>query len=128
MTKEEHIAYWLETAESDFDVAETLLSSGKNLWCLFISHLVIEKVLKAHYVNIFDETPPKIHNLLRLASKCNINLKDDELSLLDDLNLYQISTRYPEYKSSLKTRCTEEYTRDMFHKVKAMYQWLISQM
>lgn len=127
MTKEEHIAYWLETAESDLDVADTLLKSGKYLWCLFICHLVIEKTLKAHYVNIFNETPPKIHNLLKLASKCDINLKNDELSLLDDLNLYQISTRYPEYKASLEKSCTVEYTQHMFNNVKAMKQWLISQ-
>jgi len=50
MTKEEHIAYWLKTAEHDFEVANHLFETGRYDWCLFISHLVIEKALKAFWV------------------------------------------------------------------------------
>ena len=42
MTKEEHIAYWLKTAEHDWDTANHLFETGRHDWCLFISHLVIE--------------------------------------------------------------------------------------
>ena len=67
MEKTEHINYWIDSAMFDLDVAETLLIARKNLWCLFISHLIIEKALKAYYVKNNDETPPKIHNLVNLA-------------------------------------------------------------
>lgn len=50
MTKDEHIAYWLKTAEHDWDTANHLFVTGKYDWCLFISHFVIEKVLKALWV------------------------------------------------------------------------------
>ncbi|HED08412.1 MAG TPA: HEPN domain-containing protein [Ignavibacteria bacterium] len=68
MTQEEHIKYWLDSAEHDLDTANTLFSSGKYDWCLFISHLVLEKLLKAFYVkNNHNKIPPKTHNLVRLA-------------------------------------------------------------
>jgi len=49
MTKEEHIAYWLKTAEHDLEAAESRFESKRYDWCLFIAHLVIEKVLNLHY-------------------------------------------------------------------------------
>ncbi|MBU1262965.1 HEPN domain-containing protein [bacterium] len=33
------------------DVAETLFQNKKYDWCLFIGHLVLEKILKAFYVS-----------------------------------------------------------------------------
>ncbi len=128
MTKEEQIDYWIHSADDDFEVAETLLLARKNLWCLFICHLVIEKTLKAHYVNVFDESPPKIHNLLNLASKVKFDLNEVQNSLLDDLNIFQISARYPDYKERLNKTCTNEFTNDFFQKVKEIFEWMKSQL
>ncbi len=47
MTKQEHIAYWLKSAEHDLEAANSIFASGRYDWCLFVAHLVIEKVLKA---------------------------------------------------------------------------------
>lgn len=63
MTKEEHIKYWLDSAENDLLSAETLLDNDKYDWALFIAHLILEKTLKAHFVKDFDSVPPKTHNL-----------------------------------------------------------------
>lgn len=128
MTKAEHIEYWLKTASSDMEVAETLLSARKYLWCLFLSHLIIEKALKAHFVNIYDETPPKIHNLLNLAEKIKIDFSKDHLVLLDRLNLFQISARYPDYKDKISSICTDEFTSEIFLKTKELFVWLKSQL
>ena len=38
------IEYWVDSAVHDLDVAETLFKSGKYDWCLFIAHLVLEKM------------------------------------------------------------------------------------
>ena len=46
------IEYWVDSAVHDLDVAETLFKSGKYDWCLFIAHLVLEKMLKALYVKM----------------------------------------------------------------------------
>ncbi len=69
MTKEEHISYWLESAKHDLDTAESLFKSEKYDWCLFIGHLVLEKVLKAIFVDKNNnKIPPKTHKLIKLAS------------------------------------------------------------
>ena len=69
MKMEEHIDYWLDSADHDLDTAEDLFAAGKFDWCLFLGHLVLEKTLKAFYVRDnenrlpprtqFGETGPK---------------------------------------------------------------------
>jgi HEPN domain-containing protein len=98
MTKEEHIEYWVVTAAHDWDVAISLFESARYDWCLYIGHLVIEKLLKAHYVKTTDEVPPKIHNLTILANKTDLKLSDTQLDFLDDFNRYNMETRYPNEK------------------------------
>ncbi|MDZ7363067.1 MAG: HEPN domain-containing protein [candidate division KSB1 bacterium] len=78
MTKEEHIAYWLKTAEHDLEAAESLFESKRYDWCLFIAHLVIEKVLKAFWVRDSAEDVPWIHNLSKLAKETKLNLSEEQ--------------------------------------------------
>ena len=57
---DEHIKYWIDSADNDLAAAEDLLNSGRFDWCLFIGHLVLEKALKAIYIKINAElSPPK---------------------------------------------------------------------
>ena len=128
MTKQEHIDYWINTAISDLDVADTLFIAKKNLWCLFIGHLVIEKVLKAYFVFILDETPPKIHNLLTLSEKTGLELNNEQLAFLDNLNLFQISARYPDYKQKMYNLATDEFTKDFYQYLKDFFEWVRFQM
>ena len=37
-----HIDYWLNSANHNLDVAETLFQNEKYDWCRFIAHLVLE--------------------------------------------------------------------------------------
>ena len=68
MTKAEHIKYWLDSAEHDLETSDALFEAGKYDWALFLGHLVLEKTLKAIYVqNNENRIPPKLHNLVRLA-------------------------------------------------------------
>ncbi len=127
MKKEEHIAYWLESAEHDLDTAESMFSSAKFDWCLFIGHLVLEKTLKAIFVDKNDNSmPPKTHNLVRLADLSKIELDSEQKLLLDQITDFNIQTRYPDYKLNFYKRCTREYTGDYFYKIKELYTWLKS--
>jgi HEPN domain-containing protein len=78
MKTEEHIQFWVDSAENDLDTAEKLFAAEKFDWCLFLGHLVLEKVLKAHYVKDNEnQMPPRIHNLVKLAEKTQIVLSDE---------------------------------------------------
>ena len=83
---EEHIKYWLDSANNDLDAANSLFSSEKYDWCLFVGHLVLEKTLKAFYVlNNENAIPPKTHNLLKLADSANIELSKEQIIFLDEV-------------------------------------------
>jgi len=127
MKKEEHITYWLKSAEHDLEVADTLFQSKKYDWCLFIAHLVLEKVLKAYFVKRYNKLPPKIHNLIRLAEMANLELTEGQKVFLDEVNDFNLAIRYPDYKFEFYKKCTEDFTKQYFKGIKEFYKWLLSQ-
>jgi HEPN domain-containing protein len=127
MTKEEHITYWIDSAEHDLETSNTLFESGKYDWSLFIGHLVLEKLLKAAFVkNNENKIPPKVHNLVRLAELSLIKLDENKKLLLDKINDFNIEVRYPEYKNELYKTCTKEFAEENIKHIKELYKWLKS--
>jgi HEPN domain-containing protein len=124
MTIDEQIQYWIDIAENDLPVAEHLFEKGDNVWCLFIAHLILEKILKAVYVRDNHSIPPKTHDLLRLAKSTKLQLSKDQEEFLNTVNDFNIESRYPDYKQQFYKVCTKEYTEENFNKVKEMYQWI----
>ncbi len=128
LTLKEHIQYWVESAENDLSVADVLFNSGKYDWCLFIGHLVIEKILKALFVQKNNElTPPKIHNLLKLAQLSDIKLDKEQQLFLEIVNNFNIEGRYPEIKNEFYKTANKEFTNIHYSKIKEYYHWLKSQ-
>ena len=121
------ISYWVESANHDFDVAVTLFQNKKYDWCLFIGHLVIEKVLKAIFIDKnSSKIPPKIHNLVRLSELSNIEISESKKLLLDKVNDFHIATRYPDFKFKFYKTCTKNFTKIYFNNIKDLYKWLKS--
>jgi HEPN domain-containing protein len=126
MNKEEKITYWLTIAENDLIASEHLFEKGDYSWCLFMGHIIIEKILKAYYTRDVNEIPPKTHDLIYLASKIKLELSEDKLLLLNKLNDFNLEARYPDYKMRFYKLCTKEYTESNFLKIKELYEWLRS--
>lgn len=70
-----------------------MVNSKRYNWALFIGHLMIEKLLKAHYVKVASDYPPFIHNLLRLAQKSNIELNNERKEQLITITAFNINVR-----------------------------------
>ncbi len=129
MTLEEHIAYWIESADNDLSTAESNFETKHYDWCLFIGHLVLEKSLKALYAqNNNNETPPKIHNLFRLSQLALIKISEETENFLIEVNKFQMEARYPQSKKEFYKLCTEDYALEKFNKIKETYSWLKSQL
>ncbi|GJQ59699.1 MAG: HEPN domain-containing protein [Candidatus Scalindua sp. AMX11] len=127
MTKEEHIKYWLESAQHDLESAESIFDSGRYDWWLFIGHLALEKILKAIFVEKNDNNvPPKVHNLVRLAELSRIELGENQKFFLDQITDFNIQIRYPDYKLEFYKRCSTEYTKEYLTKIKEFYAWFSS--
>lgn len=54
--------YWLESSDEDYDTMIYMKKGKRNTWCLFLGHLLIEKLLKALYAKNNRSAPyaPKI--------------------------------------------------------------------
>lgn len=127
MKIEEHIKYWVEGADHDLDSAESLFVAGKYDWSLFIGHLVLEKILKALYVqDNQNQLPPKTHNLVKLAENTNIALSADQNFFLDEVNDFNLEVRYPEYRREFYKKCTNAFAEPYFVRIKEMFQWIKS--
>lgn len=129
MTIEEHINYWIESAEHDFATSETLFESGKYDWALYMGHLVLEKTIKALFVkNNDNKIPPKVHNLVLLSELANFKINDETKFFLDRVNDFNLEVRYPEYKNEFYKLCTKEFAEENLTKIKETYNWIKSQL
>jgi len=126
MTKQQHIDYWVRTAEEDWLSVEALLKTKRYMHCLFWAHLTIEKLAKAHWVkNNEDNIPPKIHNIVWLLEKSNVDLGKNTMEYLTYFNDFQLSSRYPDYINRLYQVCTETFTKQELKKVKEIRKCLL---
>lgn len=124
MTNEEVVQYWLETAKHDYDTMVGLYRIKRYSDCLFYGHISLEKILKALVVKNTGNPAPFIHDLVRLQEIAKLNLSDDYVDFLDQINEFNIRTRYPEYKLDFYKRCTAVYTKKYFEKIKKAYKEL----
>jgi HEPN domain-containing protein len=81
MTKEEHIQRWILSSDRDIPAMESLFANQHYVWSLFLAHLVIEKLLKAHYVKMIGDNVPYTHNLLKIARVTGLELTEQQESL-----------------------------------------------
>ncbi len=121
--------FWFESSDNDYETMNVLYQNRKNTWCLFIGHLVIEKLLKGLYAksNFENPIPPKTHNLILLAKKSNLNIPKEIREKIQVINTFNISARYDDYKKSFDKKCTDEYTKLQIQSIKEVREWLKKQ-
>lgn len=124
---QENIEYWVKTAEHDCETAQSMFDSGHFDWSLYIGHLILEKILKASYVKVLREIPPKTHDLLYLINKIGMEIDDKKYQVLEKANNYQLEARYPDEKLNFYKLCTKEFTEPRFNEIIEVYKWLKSQ-
>jgi len=122
----EKISYWIELSDYDLDTAEALLANGRYLYVGFMSHQAIEKILKAYFVSVKNETAPFSHSLSYLAKKSGIFEKflEEQIDFIDMLEPLNIETRYPSHKEELFKSLTEERSTEIFNKTRILQKWI----
>ena len=127
MTKQEHIDYWVNTANNDWITVDALFASKRYLHCLFWAHLVLEKLAKAHWVkHHVDNIPPKVHNIVWLLEESDVEISPEDKMFLEVFNRFQLSTRYPDYLRKIEKICTEKLTVEQLTKVEEIKQCLLN--
>ncbi|KAF0135052.1 MAG: hypothetical protein FD145_190 [Candidatus Saganbacteria bacterium] len=123
----EIIDYWLKCAKEDFKVMDHLFEKGDYHYSLFLGHLLLEKTLKAYYVKKTHKHAPFTHRLTYLAENSNLKLSEEQLSLLEAANQFNLEARYPDKKFEFYKVCTKNFTSSYLVKIKDFYQWLLIQ-
>ena len=121
--------YWFESSDNDYETMKVLFKNQKNTWCLFLGHLIIEKLLKGLYARNNPENPiaPKIHNLILLSQKANLKVPNEIRKKIQVINTFNISARYDDYKKTFTEKCTNDYTAEQVKNIEEVRKWLKKQ-
>jgi len=125
---EEIIDYWKDSSDQNYATMNNLLKSRDYSWALFIGHLVIEKLLKAHYVKNQKKHALYTHDLLRLSSKCGLKVSSEFEEWLDDISTFNLNARYDNYKQDFNKLCTKEFTAVWVQRIEKIREWLIQEL
>ena len=130
MTNIELMNYWIESSDDDYKTMKNLYNSEDYSWCLFVGHLVVERLIKAIYAKNNPDSPYAIfsHDLLLLANKSNLETDNDKEDKLDIITTFNINARYEDYKRDFYKKCTKEYTEEQVKNIEEMRTWLKEQL
>ena len=122
------VLFWKDSSDKDYKTMHDLFQTKNNNWALFLGHLVLEKLLKAHYVKKHQKHPLFIHDLLRLSQKIELELTEEQQEWLDEISTFNLNTRYDNYKEEFSKRCTNEFTKIWLYRIESIRAWLINQL
>ena len=126
MTKDEHIRFWKESALRDYEGVSALFNGRSYMLCLFVCHLVIEKLFKSHWVKDNETNfPPFTHNLEILHKQTVLNLHAEDVANLRLINTWNIEGRYVDYKNNFYRLCTKEYTEKQLLLIEKLKECLL---
>ena len=96
MDVQRQVDYWRTGAAEDFAAAHDLLDKRHFRLALFMVHLSIEKILKAHVCQVTGDYAPRTHSLIRLVELAKLGLSEGELDFMATLDRYNMAGRYPD--------------------------------
>lgn len=124
--KVSQIEYWIELADYDLKTAHSLLKTQRYLYVGFLCHLSSEKILKALYVKIKNQIPPKTHNLRFLLKDIDYlkSLPDNLRNFIYEIEPLNIETRYPTEKSKLFNYLTKDKCKFLIEMSEELNKWI----
>jgi HEPN domain-containing protein len=118
---------WFFQSDYDLDTAYQMLLSGRNIYCVFMCHLSLEKALKGLFIKQSNVFPPKIHDLIYFVDRLSLLPEDIHLNFIMWLNRMGIITRYPEDLQSMIKLFSQEQTNKIYEQTKEIQQWIKQQ-
>ena len=118
---------WFFQSDYDLETAFYMLQSGRNIYCLFMCHLSLEKALKGLFIKRTNQFPPRLHDLMYFVEHLELEPDDIHTDFLIWLNRMGISTRYPEDLRNLISLYTKEQTTGIYRQTETVQQWIKQQ-
>jgi HEPN domain-containing protein len=124
MTVRKDTANWIALSDYDLETARHMLETGRYLYVVFLCHLSLEKMLKAHFTEAKESVPTKTHDLIYLVKKCEFQLPGNLLDFVGKINAASIPTRYPEDLQRSLKEYPVSVARHYLKQTEEMLQWL----
>lgn len=124
MDIEQQVEYWRAGSVEDLAAAEALAGRYPR-HALFLAHLALEKVLKAHVTRTTGDVPPRIHDLLRLAELAGLTVAPEQRVFLARFQQYCLAGRYPDMQRSQPEPAAA--AADLAQ-AREMHSWLLSRL
>ena len=118
---------WYFQSDYDLETAFDMYKSGRNVYCIFMCHLALEKALKGLLIKTTGEFPIKSHSLIYFAEKIGLKLSDSYYEFIFMLNKVSIPTRYPDDLRKLFVEYTKERTVSILNQTKEIQSWIKQQ-
>lgn len=122
MDVERQVEYWRTGSVEDLAAAEALAVRHPR-HALFLAHLALEKVLKAHVTRTTGDVPPRIHDLLRLVDLAGLSVSSEQRTFLARFQQYCLAGRYPDLQRGQPEPAA--VAADSAH-AREMHSWLLS--
>ena len=117
-------ANWIALTDYDLETAQHMLATGRYLYVIFLCHLALEKILKAHVAEVTQSLPIKTHDLIYLVKKSQLELSQQHLDFVGKINTASIPTRYPEDLQRSLKEYPKAVAEDYLNQSTELIQWL----
>jgi HEPN domain-containing protein len=117
-------ANWLAQVDYDIATAEQMLHTGRYIYVIFMSHMALEKALKALVTEETQKLPPRTHNLIDLAQRAQVVLSQEQQDFLGKLNNTSVVVRYPDDLSAMVSQYPEAIAQDYLARTKELILWV----
>ena len=120
------IKYWLELSEYDLETAKAMLTSKRYLYVGFMCHQAIEKIFKAYYTKLKNETAPFTHSLSYLAKKGEFyeEFSEEQKDIIDIIEPLNIETRYPSNKERIMKSLDDNKSKEILDETVKLQEWI----
>lgn len=115
---------WIALAEYDIETAHHMLKTGRYLYVVFLCHLSLEKMLKAHVAEITQNVPIKTHDLIYLVKTSGLQLPETFLDFIGKINTASIPTRYPDDLQKSLKEYPKSVAKEYLEQTEEIIEWL----
>ncbi len=115
---------WVNTALYDLETARHMFTTRRYLYVVFMCHLALEKMLKAHVTENLGTIPPRSHDLIYLTSRSGLTLPDTFLEFVGKINNASILTRYPDDLQQALQEYPRSVVKSYLQQTEEIIQWL----
>ena len=115
---------WIAGSEYEIESARANLEAGRYPYVIFMCHLAVEKMLKAHVTEVTQAVPRKTHNLMYLVREAGLQVPPETLDFLGKLGNGSVPPRYPDDVVRLLADVTRDVAERYLRSTEEALKWL----